>query len=238
MARRETCFKSFINPPTHTSCRCCWNTLRRTETDVKSVTTRCCGPSLSKHNRERKYELNQQVTVTTAPRSFGGLSATIPPFLRRLSAVFCTALRGEIHRKSTSFPHLLHMIFMHDSRSLFPQLLRCDSEGNSRRGRRKRWRRGLRRAAAAEKGGVDGSINSTGLVPQRSIPPCTTYVTRGTLEKTWVGLSPPTHRCIRPLNGAPAPRHLPRVTQNPPPEPAPPNDLSVAVAESDNSGPV
>jgi hypothetical protein len=43
------------------------------------------------------------------------------------------------------------MIFVQISQSVFPQLLRCDSEGNSRRSRRKKWRWGWKGRKAAEK---------------------------------------------------------------------------------------
>ena len=36
------------------------NKLRPVETDVKSMTTRCCGRELSKHNLKRKYSQNQK----------------------------------------------------------------------------------------------------------------------------------------------------------------------------------
>jgi hypothetical protein len=45
------------------------------------------------------------------------------------------------------------MIFVQNSRYVFPQLLRCDSEGNSRLGRRKFWPADWVGRIAAEKAG-------------------------------------------------------------------------------------
>src|ERR1700756_3746270 len=117
------------------------NNLRPVETDVKSAATRCCGRERTEHNIQRKYSQNQEVRSTVRRGDFVWFSAVIPPVLRRLSTVFCTVFSGVIRRKSTSFPHVLHTIFVHNSPTVFPQDLRCDSEGNSRLGRKKSGRR-------------------------------------------------------------------------------------------------
>jgi hypothetical protein len=87
-----------------------------------------------------------------SPPLFHGLPAGYPQS-------FTQAFAGQIRRKSTHFPHVLHMISMHLSSSLFPQLLRCDSEGNSRLGRKEKWRkRGVSLPAAEKEAGVVSAV--------------------------------------------------------------------------------
>jgi hypothetical protein len=47
----------------------------------------------------------------------------------------------------------LHTISIQDSGTLFPQLFRCESEGNSRLGREEKWRKWGGVVGAAEKEG-------------------------------------------------------------------------------------
>ncbi len=122
MARRETCFKSFINPPRALQSFVVRNNLRPVETDVKSVATRCCGRESKEHNIQRKYSQNQKVRSTGCRRDFEGFSATNPPVSRRLSAGFCTTFRWEIRRNSTFFPHLLRRIFDRNGVPIFRRI--------------------------------------------------------------------------------------------------------------------
>ena len=94
MARRETCFKSFINPPTRTEFIVVRDKLRPVETDVKSVTTRCCGRELSKHDLKRKYSQNQKFS----PQEVDWILLGSPPGFHLFPAgypqVFAQSLKG------------------------------------------------------------------------------------------------------------------------------------------------
>ena len=120
VARRETCFKSFINPPTRIAVVVVRDKLRPVETDVKHMTTRCCGRVWPEHNLKRKYSQNQLFS----PQDVEVFSTGFPLDPRRLSTGFCTVFRAVIRSKSAHFPHLLHIFSMQNSRPLFPQLLR------------------------------------------------------------------------------------------------------------------
>jgi hypothetical protein len=176
VARRETCFKSFINPPRALQSFVVRDNLRPVEKDVKSLATRCCGRESIEHNIQRKYSQNQKVRSTGCRPDFEGFSATNPLVLRRLSAGFYTVFRLEIRRNSTLFPHLMRRIFA-QTRGLFfrricgviPKEIADSAE--KKLGLGAGGRGGLRKR---------GCLSTLGSLFRASNRPCTRLVTRGT----------------------------------------------------------
>ena len=94
VARRETCFKSFINPPTRTEFIVVRDKLRPVETDVKSMTTRCCGRDWSKHNLKRKYSQNQKFSPQDVDWILLGSPLGFHPLPAGYPQVFAQSLKG------------------------------------------------------------------------------------------------------------------------------------------------
>src|ERR1041385_154553 len=94
------------------------------------------------------YRVSHKISATYAQRAvacFDEFSADLPLVLRNLSAGFCTGEVAEFPRNlrtfSTRSAHVFDERLRCNLRSVFPQRFRSKSAGNSRRGRREKWRK-------------------------------------------------------------------------------------------------
>ncbi|MEA2164532.1 MAG: hypothetical protein QOK37_2659 [Thermoanaerobaculia bacterium] len=79
--------------------------LRPVETDVKQMTTRCCGRVRQKHNRERKYSLNHMFRK----RSGNGISEPSPPLFHGFPAGYPQFFAQGFKCKSAENQRNFHM---------------------------------------------------------------------------------------------------------------------------------
>jgi hypothetical protein len=138
--------------------------LRPAESDVKQMTTRCCGRVGWKHNLKRKYSRNQRFSLDqgseipkSSPPLFHGFPAGYPQFFAQALEGKSAGNQRDFHMFCTRFPYNIRVHFFRSFYDAIPKEI-ADSAGK-KNGVNEAWDGLLRKNGASwSLGAVFGAL--------------------------------------------------------------------------------